>query len=239
MAVPQARANEVLFTFAPAANTTNTNTLGALGSASTGNAFKDSGTGDNGGGIYSVNVLGYNCTSGSYCASVPNNQDTGTTALYAFSGGLGIASNNNASPSNYDYEIPRTSYIQVDFSTVIKALEAAGDTINSITVTVTNLNVGWNLFTSKNAGYLEGTGGTSVGSFTTTTPENITGIPFLTGSQTYFVGITAAVNCDVELSSISVNYTPGTATPEPATCALMGFALLGMGFAGKKLRRRS
>ena len=98
-------------------------------------------------------------------------------------------------------------------------------------------NVGWNLYTSATLGTLEGTDGTFEGSFTNTTPQVISGTnlsTMLLGTKDY-IGITASPNCDVEIASIQVDYTNGA--PEPGTLVLMGCALLGLGVAGKKLRR--
>jgi PEP-CTERM motif len=192
-----------------------------------------------------VTAYGFKCnspSSGSLCAAGSNmNQDDSgyATALYGFSGGgLGINSN-----TAYHREIPNTAFIQVDFSTVVSSLRASGATINDVVVTVSNINTGWNLYSGTTPGTLEGPGGQSLApagspGFGKTTSTTITGSILTTLLTETYLGITAAVNCDVELSSIKFDYTPGNPVPEPGTYVLMGFALVGLGVAGKKLRRR-
>jgi hypothetical protein len=256
MVAPEARANDILFSFTPTTDTTTPNNSGNLGSST--QTYKDGGTGDNGGGAYLAAAYGFDCgpTSGSdaVCASgtgnpLPSNTNYNVTGdkpnLYGFSGGgLGLANNTNS--GNVD-EIPNVGFIQIDFSGVITSLLAAHDTIQNVTVNVTNINTGWNLFAGNTLGTLDGTGGssfTAIGGngYGTATQEVITGTQLASLEADKYLGISAAANCDVELSSIQINYTSGTgqgSAPEPATCVLMGFALVGMGLAGRKLRRRS
>jgi hypothetical protein len=57
----------------------------------------------------------------------------------------------------------------------------------------------------------------------------------LNGNPGKFLTVTALQSdCEVEIGTFGITYTP-----EPATLVLMGGALLGLGVAGKKLRRRS
>jgi hypothetical protein len=68
------------------------------------------------------------------------------------------------------------------------------------------------------------TGAVTVGSYTSS----------VTNAQFYSVGVTGINAVDYASGSLLI---PSIVTPEPATIALLGLGLVGLGFAGKKLRR--
>jgi hypothetical protein len=205
-------------------------------------------------GTYLVTAYGFDCSNhvsaSTFCAYTGNpslSDATFDTDLYGFgsgnnNGGLGIYGNDTY---GYVNEIPRTSFVQLDFSTVTNALQASGASIQWIKVSVSNINTGWNLFSSSTPGTLESsTGGQSIGDEGTNTSYTFSGSKLNTlltenAGHAGFLGVTAAVNCDVELTGFTVDFIPGTSTPEPSTCLLMGLALVGMGVAGTRLRKRS
>lgn len=247
LAEPKGRADSMIgFSFAPSTASPSA-VSGELG-------YSQSYTNSSGTGTYLVTAYGFDCSNhvaaSTYCAYPGNPSLTDATFgtdLYGFgsgknNGGLGINGNDTY---GYVNEIPRTSFVQVDFSTVANALQASGASIQWIKVSVSNINTGWNLYSSSTPGTLEsGTGGESIGDQGMTSSYKFSGSTLNTlltenAGSAGFVGITAAVNCDVQLTGFTVDFIPGGTAPEPSSYLLMGVAMVGMGVAGKRLRKRS
>jgi hypothetical protein len=219
MAVLPAHANQVLFSMGAT-------TPGSIGSGPV--TFNGSLAGT------TVTLDGYSCpgATGGLCANNPNtNYSADHATMYDNSNGIGMANNQIGS----EYEIPNNEFVQVDFSQVVSKLKTLGDTATTITFSVSNIVTAWSLYTSSVAGELEGSGGAQLvnnaGTGTTTYTFNVSQLP-----SDNLVSIIAGTNCDVVMDSVTVNYN--AAAPEPATCLLMGFALVGLGVAGRKARRR-
>jgi hypothetical protein len=229
MAVPQMRADTVLFNLAGGPSS------GAGTASFTYTALSTSGLTD------SLTINGYACynssgNSVSQCidAATYNDSTSHTATLGTAGGGLEMSSG----------EIPQNDFVQVDFSGLTKQ----GFTITSVKVTMVDVIDGWDIYGSAVKGELasasttplsqgtDGTGGTS--NINSNYPTSLATTISATSSWAIpnYLSITALqTDCHTEVASISVTYS----TPEPATFVLMGFALVGMGIAGKKLRRRS
>jgi len=230
MAVPQARANSAIFTLgsSPSNGDTHTGTNTTVGPF----VYTDSVTG------LTIAATGYSCVGAKngLCSNDPTTPyGSDTAGLYQNADGLGMTGSGNkinqsGIPAN-EQEIPNSEFVQIDFSTLINKVGASN--IKSITFTVTDIVDSWSLYaaTPSEKGELEGDGkGTAI--LVNSANSGTTSYTYY-GSDTLF-SIVAGNQCHVVLTGIDVEYAP-----EPATFVLMGFALVGMGIAGKKLRRRS
>jgi hypothetical protein len=193
-----------------------------------------------------ITLTGYSCTGQTFCNAVPTTQEP-TAALTDSAGAVGMLNGTS------EAEIPRNNFVTIDFSNFHAS-------ITSVTIGLTNIVDGWDIYSTgvKNEldsspvdssqfnnqpapvaqGNNDNNGGASLTTYITTSNSSFS--TSTTGSSTLkpttnFLTVTALQNdCDVEIGSISVSYAP-----EPTTLVLMGGALLGLGIAGKKLRRRS
>jgi hypothetical protein len=184
-----------------------------------------------------IDATGYSCGSSSWvlCSGTTNTNYSGDTAdLYQDADGLGMSGSGNTIdqsgiPAN-EQEIPNDQFVQVDFSTLINKVGASN--IKDIKFTVTDIVDSWSLYaaTPSEPGRLEGNGSQSAVLVNSDGP-GVTTYTYV-GTDTLF-SIVAGNDCHVVLTGVEVDYAP-----EPGTCVLMGFALVGMGLAGKRLRRR-
>ena len=201
------------------------------------------------GGGFTLTLTGYTCRDSqgnnvTLCDSVDTSTKN-TTQAQGQSNTMGLGLTND-SQSGTD-EIPRNEFIQVDFSAV-----PANTTITSITFTMTDLVDGWDIYQSSVAGEFDSSaggpvaqgnnGGVSLLSFpniaSTVAGNGLSGSSTIITNSAGFFNVTALQSdCEAALSSVTVNFS--TSVPEPATCMLMGIALLGLGLTGKKLRARS
>jgi hypothetical protein len=232
VAVPAALANTASFTLAPGQageSWSNSATNSGILTLSLGN-------------IGTITLTGYSCPQ-TLCASTPTQQENQlTNGLTDNAGALGVATNSSGAQS----QIPRSDFVTVDFSNV-KA------NITSVTIKMTDVVDGWDIYstTVKNefdsadgSPIAQGNNGVYVTLAAYPTTSNTTITPAVngisSGSSTFdpltkFITVSALqADCETEISSLSVTY----ASPEPTTCMLMGCALLGLGLAGKKLRRK-
>jgi len=209
LAVSQARANSVVFSFTTPS-----------GSQTSPHTYTDAVTG------LSVTATGYTCVgaTGGLCANDPNtNYSADKTNLYDNSDGLGVANN----LVNGKYEIPNSEFVQIDFSSI-----EANKKVQSIQYQMTDIVTSWSSYGSKVAGELEGVGGVQlVNNSAATTLQTITSPAY--GLYSFIAG----TNCDVVLTKIIVNYTDITPSPEPATFLISGLVLLGLVGAVKKSRK--
>ena len=187
------------------------------------------------GALGTITFTGYSCGSVTLCTSVATTQES-KTALTDSNGALGIASN---TPGD---QIPRNDFVTIDFSNFHAP-------ITSVTLNMADVVAGWDVYSTSKANELDSSGntgsplaqGNNQQDFTLQQDPIINSISnknSSTGSSTFaptsLITVSALQDCEVEIQSISVYYTP-----EPATCLLMGGTLVGIGLAGKKLRRRS
>jgi hypothetical protein len=219
MAVPQARADQVITFATPSGN---------VGSSS----HLYSATGGD-----SVLAQAYTCSYTSSGTNV-NIASCGTWSssnidLYGNSGGLGVTGLTDTSNAlQFTQSLSSGTYtdkfyfVQLDFS---QALPSATIQLGSLSSGAT-----WYIYESSTAGTL-GTNtyiASGSGSNLTATISNIT-------PSEYFTLVVDCYPSTTDTGLLNEITIPGGATPEPGTCLLMGVALVGLGVGGKKLRRRS
>lgn len=197
-------------------------------------------------GLGSISITGYTCGAVTTCISVPTavNSMTAlaidTTASGNAANGVGLLNDPINQGGKTEYEIPRSEFIQVDFSHFTGAIQ-------SVKFNFVDVIDGWDIYKSTTAKEFA----------TTTTPvaqggDGLQGMfnigtttfasPFTSGSSTVtltsnstFLSVSALqADCETTIASLNIYYTP-----EPGTCLLMGFALVGLGVAGRKMKRRS
>lgn len=183
-----------------------------------------------------ITFTGYSCPQ-TLCNSTPTNQGT-QVSLTDSNGALGLYTNPGES------QIPRNDFVTVDFSN-FKGV------ITNVTFGMVDVVDGWDIYQTAIKNELASAGGTPPTALAQANNGGVTGLPTtsnstigaganfgstsLNGNPGKFLTVTALQSdCEVEIGTFGITYTP-----EPATLVLMGGALLGLGVAGKKLRRRS
>jgi len=188
-------------------------------------------------------LTGYSCPQ-TLCNQTPQYSESALKkGLTDVNGALGIYDN-----PNFEDSIPRNTFVTVDFSN-FKA------PIANITINMTNVVDGWDIYSTTVANQLDSLGGNPpaplaqanngwVDGLPTTANSTITqpfwgvstGTTSLDGNPGQFLTITALqADCEVEIASMSVSYAPA---PEPSTYFLTGIALIALGVAGKQMRER-
>lgn len=234
IAIPQAQAAQVVFTLSGTvlSNTTLTYSSGGVGLTLTGYTCRDS--------------LG---NTVDYCNSVDTSTHNTKETLVEGSAGVGLANDGQGSVD----EIPRSEFVQMSISTL-----PANSTITDVIFNMSHVVDGWDIYMSSVAGVFDSTSaspaaqGNNQSSYTlqqynlinsTIIKYTTTGFSDIYGDGPGYYSITALqADCETLLTSVTVNYTTlggnDSTTPEPATCLLMGVALLGLGAAARKLRAR-
>ena len=197
------------------------------------------------GNLGSITFTGYSCPQVLCAATATQQESQLTNGLTDNSGALGVATNSTGG----EKQIPRNDFVTVDFSNF-------KGNITSVTLNMTDVVDGWDIYSTAVKNELASGGGNppsplaqgNNGDFATQAAFPTTSNSFITPSvnglstghstfdpTTKFITVSALqADCETEIGSFSVTY----ATPEPTTCLLMGGALLGLGLAGKKFRRR-
>ncbi len=188
-----------------------------------------------------VTLTGYSCPQ-TLCASTPTRAENQLTyGLTDNTGAVGVATGSTGTES----QIPRSDFVTIDFSN----LHA---NVASVTINTTKVVDGWDIYTTNVQNEFDSTSGGPVAQGNNGVAISLSSYPNINSTITAPVGglssgsSTFALNskyltvsalqadCETEISGISVTF----ATPEPASCFLAGFTLLGLGLAGRKLRRR-
>ena len=234
LAAPQVKATTTLFTLTGGSFSSVNGVANSVLTFSNGSGFQ-------------LTLTGYNCQGQTLCDAAPTQTDT-ATALHDGSTGVGMANDQQGTV----YEIPRNEFVQVAISATPSNTTITGLAFNFVSVVD-----GWDIYTSATAGKFSTTGtniaqGNNQSDFTlaqdplinSTIAKNAT-----TGSSTFstnglgFFNVSALqADCETLLNSITLTYTNTQAppsAPEPATCVLMGAALVGLGVVRKKIGQRS
>jgi hypothetical protein len=233
--VPNAHANSALFTFTPGQPNETWSSPGTNSGVLT-LSFGNLGT---------VTMTAYSCPQ-TLCNSTPTQAESQiSTGLTDNNGGVGLFSSGS---TNNEVQVPRNDFVTVDFSN-FKGV------VQNVSFSMVDVVDGWDIYSTGVKNELSSTGnitaiaqanngaGFSKTTFPTTSNSSISApvAGLSTGTSTVvpttsFLTVTALqADCEVEISSLNITYS----TPEPTTLILMGGALLGLGLAGKKLRRRS
>jgi len=178
-------------------------------------------------GLYPITVWGFNNASTSV-------KKDGTISLYGKAAdlsynsyGLGVATTSN--------EITLSSFVVVDFSDPGGPKPSGATTA---TFNIDNADSGWIIYggtTEPVSGAVGAAGGISGLTLVTSGSLNNSALQVTLGSYSY-LAIIAARTCYLNINSITTDTS--TPTPEPATFALAGMALIGLGVALRKTRKR-
>jgi hypothetical protein len=179
-------------------------------------------------GLYPITVWGFNNASTSVSKVDGSISLNGNAAKLSYnSNGLGVAATN--------YEITLSSFVVVDFSDPGGPKPSGATTA---TFNIDNADSGWIIYggtTEPVSGAVGAAGGISGLTLVTSGSLNNSALQVTLGSYSY-LAIIAARTCYLNINSITTDTS--TPTPEPATFALAGMALIGLGVALRKTRKR-